>query len=202
MTFFFVDLQGFYDLEGNLVVKELCILNADNTFFHHTIYNKPKNCIIPNPQIHIHNKYAKSNQWLTNHYHHLNTNDGEREYYLLLSDVQKILKYEPATIFTCGLHKVHLIQALLTNNHKPWSGLNMIYNLDIGIPIVDLTNGYATNNCFDEYNHLSFPNLNYLFNNYFKHSYINNCPYHAGRHCALFNCNLLKMHVTIISSCQ
>jgi len=199
MTFFFIDFQGFYDLEGNLIVKELCILNSDDTFFHHTIYNTPKNCILPNLQIHVNNKYAKSNQWLTTHFHHLNINDGEREYYLLLTDIQKILKYEPEVIFTCGLPKVLLIQSLLTNHHKPWSGVNMLYNIDIGIPIVDLTNNYSTNNCFEEYEHLSFPNLRYLLDRYFKCSFYNNCIYHASQHCALFNANLIRLHVNMIS---
>lgn len=190
----FIDIQCCYDCDNKFFVKEICILQLNNKFFHHAVYDPPK-YFLEDPRHKTHNR---QNRWLTRHFHHFSVFDGYRSYDLLAPDVQRVLSTNPTIFFVLGADKIPLIQTLLCGHTKVWNDVAQLYTMNVGIPIVDVLSLYDTNGCGDDYEKFHMECIGDIrgvtfFNNNFK-PLKTNCPFHFSVRCALLHAQLLHDH--------
>ncbi|VDO35794.1 unnamed protein product [Brugia timori] len=197
---FFVDIQGAYDYEGHLFVKELCVQHFTNKVFHHSTYQPPEYFHEQTYKL----KYAKSNRWAVYNYHQISVNEGARPYKYIFFDLERVLKNCPnneTLIYVAGMEKMHLLTNLLCGyeNSKPVP--NLVLPKDI--LIFDMANNKASKNIStDNRRNLALQSTKEDRRKYLIGKFLtgqNPCIFHASYNCARLNCQYLleKFYTTL-----
>jgi len=102
-----VDIQGF-DVYGNFIPKELCVVSVESTFVRHRMIGPPTHYQRLSPQL------KKQVNFVTNHIHGLYWDQGyalERD---VLDLLRELLKYADK-VFIKGSERVNYLKNLLKN---------------------------------------------------------------------------------------
>lgn len=116
-----VEFEAFQGINGELIIKELAIVDVDHGLCHYVLFKPPYG------RTRLNRKYKRVADWLQHKLHGISWSEGVVDYTLLPSTIHDVCSTY-STVFTKGLEKARFLSAF----HRDVVDLN-----DINAPTYD-----------------------------------------------------------------